>query len=208
MKSTCSIVYLLLLSCSCVAQLSSNSQRILFVGNSLTYTNNLPLLVANAGAKYDIPLETEMLAFPNFSLEDHWLQGKLQKLIASGRFDIVVVQQGPSSQADGREMLLTYGSKLKRLCEKNGVVLAFFMVWPPKDHVDRFDGVISNYTDAAMKTQAILCPVGLAWKACLETKESCNYYDHDGFHPSLTGSQVAAEIIVQSLFKEKAATTK
>lgn len=128
MKSTCSIVYLLLLSCSCVAQLSSNSQRILFVGNSLTYTNNLPLLVANAGAKYDIPLETEMLALPNFSLEDHWLQGKLQKLIASGRFDIVVVQQGPSSQADGREMLLTYGSKLKRLCEKNDVVLAFFMV--------------------------------------------------------------------------------
>jgi hypothetical protein len=178
------------------------------VGNSLTYTNNLPLLVATVGAKYNIPLEAEMLALPNFSLEDHWLQGKLQKLITSGRFDIVVVQQGPSSQADGREMLLNYGSKLKRLCEKNDVVLAFFMVWPPRDHMERFEGVINNYTEAALKTQAVLCPVGLAWKACLETKASCDYYDRDGFHPSLTGSQVAAEIIFQSLFKEKAATTK
>lgn len=208
MKSIGRIVCLLLLSFSSIAQLSSKSHHILFVGNSLTYTNNLPVLVENVGAKYDIPLETEMLALPNFSLEDHWLQGKLQKLIASGRFDIVVVQQGPSSQADGREMLFNYGSKLKRLCEKNDVVLAFFMVWPPSDHIQRFDGVISNYTDAASKTKSMLCPVGVAWKACLETSASCNYYDQDGFHPSLTGSQVAAEIIFQSLFKEKAATTK
>ena len=46
-----------------------------------------------------------MLARANYALKDHWNEGELQSLIKSGNFDFVVVQQGPSSQAEGRAML-------------------------------------------------------------------------------------------------------
>jgi hypothetical protein len=199
-KYTLSLLLFLLLGEDGGAQ-TAELRRVLFVGNSLTYTNNLPLLVKEVAMKYDRSIETDMLAFPNFTLEDHWLEGKLQKLIASGRFDILVVQQGPSSQADGREMLLGYGLKLKKLCQQSNVALAFFMVWPPRNHAERFKGVIKNYSDAAEKTGSILCPVGLAWKTCIETNKDCDYYDADGFHPSLAGSKVAAAVIYKSLFQ-------
>ena len=50
---------------------------ILFVGNSLTYFNDMPDIVAaiSLGAEDDPPMRVGMVAFGGFSLEDHWNQG-------------------------------------------------------------------------------------------------------------------------------------
>ena len=77
------------------------------------------------------------------------------------------------------------------------------MVWPAKQNYHMFDGVIRNYTNAATITNSILCPVGKEWKEYFDRTGDFGYYSPDGFHPSLVGSTVAAEIIVQSLFKIK-----
>lgn len=174
---------------------------ILFVGNSLTYTNNLPELVASLARNHNIKTKTEMLAFPNYGLIDHWNEGKLQKLLTTKHYDYVVVQQGPSSQAEGRAMLLEYDKKIKQLCDKNGSKLAFYMVWPSKAYYHTFDGVIRNHKDAAQATNALLCPVGEVWKAYFDTTQDFSYYGPDQFHPSLVGSQVAAQVIFNSLIK-------
>jgi hypothetical protein len=174
--------------------------NILFVGNSLTYTNNLPELVEQEAAKHGKEVVAGMLAYPNYAIEDHWFDGELQKLIASGSYQFVVVQQGPSSQADGRAMLLEYGKLIKKLCDDHQAKLAFFMVWPAKVNYHMFPGVIANYTEAAKQTNSILCPVGEQWKAYMDTTKDFSYYSSDEFHPSLAGSQSAAGIIVKSLF--------
>lgn len=173
--------------------------NILFIGNSLTYTNNLPQLVKNVAQKQGMEVHTEMLALPNYALEDHWKDGTIQERIRSGIFDFVIVQQGPSSQKDGRVMLLDYGARIKTLCDKYGYKLVFFMVWPAKDNWHTFAGVINNYTEAAATTQSILCPVGLEWKKYMESTLNYGYYGADQFHPSMQGSQVAAEVIFTAL---------
>ena len=174
--------------------------RILFVGNSLTYTNNLPILVEKEAKKRGFKLKTTSLAFPNYAIIDHWNDGELQKRIMSKNYDYVVVQQGPSSQAQGREMLIEDGAKLKKLCDKYNVKLAYFMVWPSQTYYHTFDGVIKNHRDAAMKNDAILCPVGEAWRAYFEENEDYSLYGMDGFHPSPKGSRLAARVIVDTLF--------
>lgn len=142
-----------------------------------------------------------MLAYANYSLEDHWKDGKIQKLTSKKRFDYVVVQQGPSSQEEGRTILLEYGKKFKELCDKSYSKLAFFMVWPATSNIRNFDGVIKNYRDAATSTNSILCPVGEVWQTQLIETKDFSYYGPDGFHPSLEGSKKAAEIIFESLFR-------
>ncbi len=174
-------------------------KTILFVGNSLTYSNDLPAMVVRIGKTNGVQLRTTMLAYPNYALEDHWNEGELQKMLESNRYDYVVVQQGPSSQADGRAMLLDYGARIKTLCEKHHAKLAFFMVWPAFSNVENFDGVIKNYTDAAMITNSLLCPVGKAWKEYFSRTKDYSYYGPDMFHPSQKGSEVAAEIIYKTL---------
>jgi hypothetical protein len=174
------------------------TRKILFIGNSLTYTNDLPALVKQAAAKKGITVTTEMIAFPNYALEDHWNDGHIQQLIAKNKYDFVVVQQGPSSQAEGRTMLMDYGKKIKELCDKHGSTLAFFMVWPARANLHMIDGVIKNYSDAAVTTQSILCPVGAAWKKYFADTGEYDLYGPDQFHPAEKGSRMAAEVIVDS----------
>lgn len=176
-------------------------KRILFVGNSLTYSNDLPAMVTSIAAKKGIKVETKVLAYANYSLEDHWNDGRMQELLASSHFDYLVVQQGPSSQEDGRVTLLDYGKRLKLLCNQHQTKLAFFMVWPSIQNFQTFDGVIKNYTNAAATTQSILCPVGEVWKKYILSSNDYSYYGSDQFHPSVKGSGIAATIIVETLFQ-------
>lgn len=178
----------------------STSISILFVGNSLTYTNNLPFTVKSIGARHGKLIETEMIAVPNYALEDHWNDGVMQKLICEGSFDFIVVQQGPSSQADGREMLFEYGQRIKDACTSRGTQFAFFMVWPAKINYHTFDSVIKNYSDAASATQSLLCAVGSEFKK-LGEKGDYSFYSPDNFHPSEEGTRIAAEIIYRALVK-------
>ena len=174
--------------------------QVLFIGNSLTYFNNLPDLVVAEAAKQKIKIKAKVIAYANYGLEDHWKEGNIQRSIKSGKYKFVIIQQGPSSQADGRSSLLEYGEKIGQLCEANDAKLAYYMVWPSRTYYQTFDGVIKNYTDAAAANNALLCPVGKEWKAHFDTSNDFSYYGPDNFHPSKIGSQVAAEIIFDALF--------
>jgi hypothetical protein len=179
---------------------SEKDTTLLFVGNSLTYANDLPKLVASIAKIKGKKIKVEMLALPNYALLDHLVDGNLQEMIASGKYKYVIVQQGPSSQAEGREMLLEAGSKIKQMCNVSGASLAFFMVWPGYENYNNFNGVIRNYTEAATLNNSILCPVGTVWKEYIDRTKDLSYYGPDLFHPSLKGSQVAAQVIFDSLF--------
>jgi lysophospholipase L1-like esterase len=147
-----------------------------------------------------------MIAYPNYAIIDHWNDGDIRVKIAANKYDYVIVQQGPSSQPQGKEWLLEAGKKLAELCEQAQTKLCFLMVWPALEHYQNFDGVIKNYREAALVNKAILCPVGEVWKAHFEATQNFDYYGPDGFHPSLKGSQAAAGIIVTSLFTDKSKT--
>lgn len=179
---------------------SKTEYSILFIGNSLTYTNDLPKLVNKSAKSKGIEIHSEIIAFPNYALEDHWNDGQIQQLIASNKYDYVIVQQGPSSQEEGRKMLLAYGEKISSLCKTHGAKLCFFMVWPSLQYYQTFDGVIKNYEEAAILSNSILLPVGEVWKDYFDTTNNFKYYGPDGFHPSLIGSKTAAELIVNYLF--------
>ncbi len=173
---------------------------ILFIGNSLTYFNDLPVLVRERIQAQGKEVTVRMVAYPNYAIVDHWADGEVQQLISSQDYDYVIIQQGPSSQSDGRQMLIESGKLYSEICEQNNAKLCYFMVWPSINNYSTFDGVIKNYTDAAAMNNAILLPVGEVWKAYIDTANNYEYYGPDGFHPSEKGSEVAADIIVERLF--------
>lgn len=69
---------------------------VLFVGNSLTYTNGMPVMVQVIAEAAGKSFEYRSLTAPNFSLEDHWVSGA-GDIIRDLKADVVVLQQGPSS---------------------------------------------------------------------------------------------------------------
>ena len=183
-------------------RISETNMSILFVGNSLTYSNDLPTLVKKIAKEHGVKIDVNMVAFPNYALIDHWNEGKVQKKIGKKEYNFVIIQQGPSSGNEGRNMLIEYGKKISELSGFNDAKLCYFMVWPSLTNYHTFDRVINNYKEAAAVNNAILIPVGAVWKQHFDTTKDFKFYDADGFHPSEDGSRMAAKVIFESLLKE------
>jgi hypothetical protein len=69
-------------------------ERVLFVGNSLIYRNDLPSQFAQlASAALGRPVEAEMLARGGAHLSHHVAAGVVQRELASGRYTALVMQE-------------------------------------------------------------------------------------------------------------------
>ncbi|MDT0554271.1 SGNH/GDSL hydrolase family protein [Urechidicola vernalis] len=179
---------------------AQNNSTILFIGNSLTYTNNLPQLVKKEAKKKGVKIKSTVLAKPNYAIVDHLNEGSVQKKLKAKNYDYIIIQQGPSSQPEGKKLLIESGIAINALIKGTKTKLVYFMVWPSMAYYQTFDGVIKNHKDAAKLNNALLCPVGEEWKQHFDATKNFDYYGPDGFHPSLKGSKKAAEIIVKTLF--------
>ncbi len=75
--------------------------RILFIGNSLTYSNDLPAMVCAMARAASRNAVCESVTKPDYSLEDHWQERDARRAVARG-WDFVVLQQGPSALPESR----------------------------------------------------------------------------------------------------------
>jgi hypothetical protein len=178
------------------------SLRILFVGNSLTYVNDLPALITEIGKQEGTTITYSSFLLPDYSLEDHWNEGKVKAEIDKGGYDFLVAQQGPSALPESQVLLIEYATRFAEICKKNNAKLALYMVWPSKARSFDLDNVINSYTKASQKTQSVLCPAGLSWKYAWSVDSTLPLYSPDNFHPSLTGS-VAAALAVYGTLADK-----
>ena len=192
----CKIVFLLVCSGFYTRAQTGNSPQatlnILFVGNSLTYTNNLPEIVKELAKQDGLDIKYSSLSLPDHSLEDHWNAGKLQKQLDKEKYDFLIAQQGPSALPESQVLLLEYTKKIRELCDSRKTKLALYMVWPSKSRSFDLDNVIYSYTHAAKETGSLLCPAGLAWKNAWALDSSLALYGADNFHPGITGTVLAA----------------
>ena len=175
--------------------------RVLFVGNSLTYTNDLPgIVTAFARADGQRAFESRTIAYPNYSLEDHWNNQDARREISKGRWDYVVLQQGPSASKEGRALLLDYSRRFAEEIRKIGGKPALYSVWPSANRMQDFRGVSESYRQAAEAVEGIVFPVGDAWLNAWTVSPTLELYSSDGFHPSAAGSYLAGLVIYEQLY--------
>jgi len=177
--------------------------NVLFLGNSLTYSNNLPELVKKVAACDSVEITYQSISFPNYALVDHWDDGNAQQEIKSGKYNFVIVQQGPSSQTEGRTYLLDYGLKFDSICDQNNAKIVSYMVWPSKARSEDFPGVFESYKLLAEAAHGIFCPAGNAWLQVWASNPNFKLYDEDNFHPSYRGSLLAAMVIYGSIMQKQ-----
>jgi hypothetical protein len=182
---------------------SAGELRVLFIGNSLTYTNDLPAVVGAFGkATGQRPFTHKTIAFPDFSLEDHWNSKDSHKAIAKNDWDYVVMQQGPSASQEGRALLLEYTRRFADEIRRIRGRPALYMVWPSASRRQDFKGVSESYRQAAEDVDGLVFPVGEAWLSAWSVNPSIALYSSDGFHPSKAGTYLAGLVIYEQLFNK------
>jgi len=174
--------------------------RVLFVGNSLTATNDLPAAVAAVASRSGRrPVEYRTIAPGGVSLEEHWRTTGARALLAGGGWDVVVLQQGPSSLPESQGHLRRWATRWSEEARARGARPALLMVWPETARASAFPAVIASYTRAADAADATLLPVGAAWRAAVRRDPSLGLYGPDGFHPSDLGTSLAALVVYAGL---------
>jgi hypothetical protein len=193
---TALVILLLSLAASCAAApepAPDPDLRILFIGNSLTLANDLPGLVAGLGrSDPSRRVVVASVASGGYSLEDHWNRGDARRAIGAARWDLVVLQQGPSALPESRALLIEYVRRFSGDIRAVGGRPAIYMVWPPLDREADWDAVTASHAAAADAVNGLLLPAGEALRAARRTNPDLPLFEGDGFHPNLAGSYGAA----------------
>jgi len=176
---------------------ADGSLRVLFIGNSLTYFNDLPGMLRALLREQGLDVVAASIAQPNFGLEDHWARPSTHVRIAEG-WDVVILQQGPSA-TEGRPSLLEFAERFAGPIREAGAIPALYMVWPAAGRSFDFQGVSDSYAAAADRAGGLLFPAGEAWLDAWEIDESLALYGGDSFHPSPLGSYLAALVMYEQL---------
>lgn len=175
--------------------------RILFVGSSLTYFNDLPWMVRAFADSAGIEgVQVAQIAKPDFALEDHWNDGQARRVIEAGGWHWVVMQQGPSAVLANRANLRQWVATFSTLIRSKGGEPALYQVWPQQVNFSDFDASAESYRLAALDVNGLLLAAGNAWRAAWARNDATPLYASDGLHPSIQGSYVAALTIFGGIF--------
>jgi hypothetical protein len=194
----CVAGFALMLACSGAGPVAVEEEMggrgVLFIGNSLTYVNDLPEMVRALALASGDTLRIGMVANPDWSLEDHWTGGAARPAIQRG-WDVVVLQQGPSSLPESRVLLIDSARRFADEIRAAGGAPAFYAVWPMRSRFDDFDRASESYRLAAREVDGTLLPAGEAWRAAWRADPDLPLYSPDGLHPTVTGTYAAALVI-------------
>lgn len=166
------------------APVTTGGIRVLFIGNSLTYLNDLPWTLSRLALAAGDTIHTSMVAVGNFALIDHYLGGSTAlETIREGRWDYVVLQQGPSSVPINRDSLIIATRLFDAEIRRAGARTALYMVWPSRDRLSFFDAVRASYQAAADTVDGIFMPAGRAWQTAWESDANLPLYHQTACTP-------------------------
>jgi hypothetical protein len=189
-------------------QTASRKLKVVFIGNSLTFVNDLPSVLtkvaASASPAWTISAGQNHLPGGS-SLSSNWLSGtgtnrgnEALDLITKVKPDLVVLQD----QSSGPD-LSKYPELWHAWIHGNGARTVLFMTWGKGDFGGTLfkqtaDTLESQYNKAGAQVGATVAPVGTAWKRHY-AKSALKLHGGDALHPSPHGTYLTALVFFSTL---------
>lgn len=205
-----SVAALCLAALLLVGALSASGQappaklRVLFIGNSYTYFNDLPGLVERLSAA-DRPIEARSVIEGGATLEQHWSVGLALKRIQQGGWDFVVLQEQSGRPVLDRPRMFEYASAFDAEIKKHGGRTVLFLTWPRQSRPELQPQITQAYEQLARELGAEVAPVGPAWQKVSQRNPNMELYLPDGAHPSLAGSYLGACVFLAVFYGDRPA---
>jgi hypothetical protein len=205
---------------------AQNGKRIsvLFLGNSYTSVNNLPLLVQNIAKANGDTLDFDVNAPGGQTFKQHTENATSLSKINSKQWDFVILQAQSQEPSFPPQQVATqttpYALRLDSLIHANYLCTktVFYETWGRKNgdpnncqyysplctYNGMQDRLQSSYKLFADSCKAIVAPAGEAWRSSITSNPTLNLYQSDESHPSIEGSYLTACVIYEVLFGKTA----
>lgn len=193
--------------------------KILFIGNSSTYFNNMPLMVEGLAKADHINCQIKSITASNYKLSQFATTGnpyntEIINTLSSEKWDFVILQEHRESIMQNIEVTKSAITTLKQAIDKSGAQTILYET--QADYIGR-DFTINGssiyfenttlqyymnkyYYSLSSLFQCPLAPAGLYYTRCMSEYPEINLYNSDMIHPSLEGSYLTACTIYQTIF--------
>jgi hypothetical protein len=184
------------------AQTSKPPRRILFIGNSLTYSqdgiySHLQNMAAVATPPMMLQADKAVVGGQYFkTLWDRYPEPR--QAIAKG-YDVVVLQEDlpETTVADFRDYSRKFVAEIKR----TGGRPVLLMAWAYKRlGWISMAQIAAAHRDAAKELDVDVAPVGLAWEQAAKERPDLDLFNADQEHPSIYGTYLATAVVYATVF--------
>lgn len=174
--------------------------KVLFIGNSHTYFNDMPRLFARMAEKTTGAMpDTVMLAYGGCDLA--WHRGEYLALrynLMYGGFDYCVFQQAAHPYPPAEETMRD-GAAIADLCIRCGVKPVVFTTWAEKVKQYNQEKMTRTCRELARATGALLAPIGEVWEQIVKNEPDIDLYYTDGEHASVYGDFLCAAVLCRAV---------
>jgi hypothetical protein len=174
---------------------------VLFLGNSLTYWNDLPRLTQDLARGEARPIRADSVTRGGASLDQLWYGTRALEKLWVEHWDYVIVQErsGRAPHVRG-ELFHRYLGMFADEIRKSGAQPLIYMTWLPSGA----DANEKLFRTAATRARAKLVPAGTAWAALAKAGMKL---DEDGTHPNIAGSYLVACSVFSTIYGKPAPET-
>jgi hypothetical protein len=198
------------------------TKKVLFIGNSYTFSNNLPQMLADVAFSVNDTVIFDSNTPGGYTLQAHSTNSVTLNKIMSGGWDFVVLQeqsQLPSFPVNQVQTdVFPYARILDSIINEYNpcAETMFFMTWgrkngdamncanwPPVCTYEGMDSLLNlRYMMMAEMNDAVVSPVGAVWRFLRENHPGIELYSADESHPSVAGTYAASVCFYTSIFRK------
>lgn len=207
------LTFLLLL----VASQASAQERVFFVGNSLTYYNDMPQLFAGIANDKGYRVEVDSYTVGGTGLAEMLASGEVLRLIESDRWDKLVLQPGTGESSGGSIHTDSSAWVVRRLVDALHAVNPYAKVClyeisngvTPGDGSGDYDyylytqqRILDTVTKIARLAEVPLAPAGECFREHYATRHDLMLHSvFNDIHPNIAGSYLVACAIFETLYE-------
>ena len=188
--------------------------KVLFIGNSYTYVNDLPTVFTNLAESGGHPVSTGMLAQGGWTLAQHVNDSNTLTELAAQKWNYVVLQEQseiPSVEQSRIWYMYPAARTLVKMIRDDGEEPMFFMTWGHQygdvnfsyyDYESMQKQLTTGYLTIADELGVAVAPVGSAWEQVRQQDPEIDLWQSDGSHPTENGTYLAACVFYAAIFNE------
>jgi hypothetical protein len=188
--------------------------RVLFIGDSYTYVNDLPTTFADLAWASGRRVDAVTLATGGESLAGHVADTATASTINSQARNTVVLQdqsEDPAVASYRQSEMDPAVTQLAQMIRNHGAQPLLFLTWGHEtgwsdagldSYASMQAAVDQGYLGIAAALTIPIAPVGDAWQTVVATQVNPQLWQGDGVHPTTEGTYLAACVFYASIFDQ------
>lgn len=175
--------------------------KVLFVGNSHTFTHDVPSIINKLFIENNEKWEYKEMTVSGQTLKFHSTRNDLLEEIKVGNYDIIILQERASNFEqelfnEGFNPLYDY------IINNTKSNILMYMIWSNESRPEVQKTILESYVNASNKDRVSLASAGIVWDIIRHNHKDITLY-MDGNHATKTGAYLAASTLFYALTNRK-----